>query len=78
MKRSETQQGYVKKKNIANNLDSLYQRLWAHFVITPEESYYLLNGNKVSESEMDCLYPISDLQKNCISKGKQKDGRIIE
>lgn len=78
MKRSETKNGYHKTKNIANHLDSIYQRMWAQFVITPTENYYLLNGQKVTQSEMDCLYPIVALERNVISKGDCKDGRVIQ
>jgi len=77
MTRKKTKQGYIKMKNIANNIDSLYNRLWAHFVITPDESYYILEGRKVYPDEMNTLYPISELERNVVSKGKGLDGRVI-
>lgn len=77
MTKNDTTKKYVRFKNVGNHLDSLYKRMWAHFVETESESYYLLEGKKVSPTEMDALYPIVDLQKNSISKGDLLDGRII-
>lgn len=77
MTRKDTDKKYVRFKGIANHLDSIYKRLWAQFIITADESYYILDGKKITIEEMNILYPIVELQKNGTNKGKQLDGRII-
>lgn len=77
MTRSDTKKKYHKVRGVVNHLDSLYNRMWSHFVETPTESYYLLSGEKITPAEMDVLYPIVQLESSKLSKGKCLDGRVI-
>ncbi len=65
----------MKVKNVANFLANQYSRLWAHYVETADECYYLLNGEKLSTNEMDQRFPIPTLESNKIDKGKGLDSR---
>lgn len=77
MKRNETAKKYIKFTGVGKHLDSIYNRMWAHFVETPEESYYLLAGEKITPTEMDVRYPIVEMVENKVNKGRNLDGRII-
>lgn len=47
----------IKVSNIAAVIKRKYFRMYTPYRITPNEEYYLVNGEKVSVSQFNILYP---------------------
>lgn len=43
-------------------LHNRYVRMWSYFIITPEGSFYVIEGNKIPADEFELLYPINQLE----------------